>query len=468
MPAVIWAVDRDLRFTLSDGGGLAGLDVEPGAVVGLTLFEYFGTEDAEHPPIAAHRRALAGTSATYELDWRGRTFHSRVEPLRDQGGEIVGAVGLAIDITERKLAEQELREAEARYRTLVEQLPAIVYVSGLGQQGQWLYVSPQIRQILGYSPQEWMTRTNPLSAALLPEDRDGVLREEERCRSQGLPFSCEYRVLARDGRTVWIRDEAVPVPQVPELRQGLMFDISSLKRIQETLRRSVDALRATDAHRRELLSSLVAAREEEQRRIAADVHDGPVQKMAAVGLRLEALRQRIRDPGELEVLDEVAEAVEVGTRELRHLLFELAPPILQTEGLAAALRAVLQDLEDEGLRVRLDEHLLSEPEDPTRTVCFRIAQEALRNVRKHAAASNVEVLLASSGGEVHVRIGDDGAGFAPERAARSGHFGVPGMRERAELAGGRLELSTAPGGGTTVEFWIPSLGRSAEDEPSDE
>ena len=85
--------------------------------------------------------------------------------------------------------------------------------------------------------------------------------------------------MAADGRWVWIRDEAVPVPHVPELRQGLLFDVTSHKESQEALRRTVDTLRSTDAQRRELLSRLVAAGEEEQRRSAADVHDGPVQML---------------------------------------------------------------------------------------------------------------------------------------------------------------------------------------------
>lgn len=188
---MIWAVDPELRFTLSEGGGLAGLDLEPGAVVGQSLFEFFRTTDPEHPAIAAHLRALVGGSATYELDWAGRTYHSSVQPLRDEDGQIVGAVGFAIDLTERTLVEEELRQAEARYRALVEQLPAIVYVSGLGPAGQWLYVSPQITPVLGYRVQGWMTEDNPLAQRLHPEDRDRVLREEERCRAQGLPFACE-------------------------------------------------------------------------------------------------------------------------------------------------------------------------------------------------------------------------------------------------------------------------------------
>jgi signal transduction histidine kinase len=98
-----------------------------------------------------------------------------------------------------------------------------------------------------------------------------------------------------------------------------------------------------------------------------------------------------------------------------------------------------------------------EPPPDARVICYRIAQEAIANVRKHARASHVEVVLVSEGGGTRVVIRDDGVGFDPERTAPApGHLGLPDMRERAELAGGWLRISSAPGSGTVVEFWIPS------------
>src|SRR5581483_9810187 len=123
MPAVMWVVDRDLRFTLSEGGALVGLGSEPGENVGRTLFEFFGTDDPGFTPIDAHLRALRGEAASYELDWMDRTFLTRVLPQTRPDGEIVGVLGFAIDITERRMVERELRQAERKYRTLVEQIP---------------------------------------------------------------------------------------------------------------------------------------------------------------------------------------------------------------------------------------------------------------------------------------------------------------------------------------------------------
>jgi diguanylate cyclase (GGDEF)-like protein/PAS domain S-box-containing protein len=109
IPAAIWTIDRDLRFTSSTGAALQSMGLKPGEVVGRTLYEFFGTDDDSLPTIAAHRAALGGTSETYEAEWAGGLYEAHVEPLSDAGGEIVGAVGCALDVTRRRRAEEQLR-----------------------------------------------------------------------------------------------------------------------------------------------------------------------------------------------------------------------------------------------------------------------------------------------------------------------------------------------------------------------
>src|SRR5438552_2066645 len=111
MPAVLWSVDRDLRFSSFMGAGLSGIGQQPGQFVGLTLYDYFGTNEPEFRPIAAHRKALAGGSVTYEVEWKGRTFAAHVEPLRHPDGTIKGVIGSALDITKQKATEKELEKS---------------------------------------------------------------------------------------------------------------------------------------------------------------------------------------------------------------------------------------------------------------------------------------------------------------------------------------------------------------------
>jgi two-component system, cell cycle sensor histidine kinase and response regulator CckA len=125
IPALVWIIDHDLRFTSTDGAGLAGINSRPNQSVGMSLYEYCRTDDPEFPPIAAARRALAGESVSYDIDWSGRAFQSHVEPFLDPQGQVCGVIGIALDITERKAAEHEreqligqLQEALASIKTL--------------------------------------------------------------------------------------------------------------------------------------------------------------------------------------------------------------------------------------------------------------------------------------------------------------------------------------------------------------
>ena len=132
--------------------------------------------------------------------------------------------------------------------------------------------------------------------------------------------------------------------------------------------------------------------------------------------------------------------------------------MLDREGVAAALRVYLREAEEHApTRYRLDDRLVAQPPEATRLILYRIAQEALTNVRKHAEARTATVTLAERGGGYFVRVSDDGIGFLAERLTGvPGHLGLASMRERAELAGGWLRVASELGRGTDVEFWIPA------------
>jgi diguanylate cyclase (GGDEF)-like protein/PAS domain S-box-containing protein len=144
-----------------------------------------------------------------------------------------GTLGACIS---RKRTELALGEAELKYRTLVEQIPAIVYIAGVGETGDWLYISPQLESILGYTPDEWMAHPAPFSAFLHPADRERVLAEEAFSGATGEPLRSEFRLISRDERTVWVRDEAMLIQDEngrPMFWQGVMYDVTDQKRAEE-------------------------------------------------------------------------------------------------------------------------------------------------------------------------------------------------------------------------------------------
>jgi signal transduction histidine kinase len=226
--------------------------------------------------------------------------------------------------------------------------------------------------------------------------------------------------------------------------------------------------------RRRLLGRVLQAAEDERTRIAHDLHDGPVQQLAVLNYDVYRARKRIGDllgsvaaerlMGELQGADEVLEGVEKGlgeeTRVLRRLMSALRPPVLDNRGFAEALREHAQRFEEEtGIAVDIDLGFVGRLPPELETVLYRIVQESLTNVAKHAQAGHVSVAVDQPAGtEARLRVRDDGVGFDTSNLAqllREGHFGLAGMRERASLAGGTMEVGSLPGHGTTVEVRLP-------------
>ena len=238
LPVALFAVDGAGVFTLSEGRGLDALGLGPKAVVGRSIFEMH--RDA--PQIVENLRlALAGKAFDATLEVGGLAFETRYSPLLENG-EFAGVLGVATDVTERKEAEDRLRAAEARYRTLVEQVPAITYIEELSEQGKQLtYISPQYEATLGYSPESGISHPEHWLEIVHPDDRERIRAEDIRTDETLEPFRVEYRVFARDGRVVWIRDEAVVVRDEegrPSFWQGVMFDVTERKQAEETLEES--------------------------------------------------------------------------------------------------------------------------------------------------------------------------------------------------------------------------------------
>ncbi|WP_405983548.1 PAS domain S-box protein [Streptomyces sp. NBC_00872] len=219
------------------------------------------------------------------------------------------------------------------------------------------------------------------------------------------------------------------------------------------------------SERRRLFAHLVQAQELERRRIAWDVHDDSIQAMVAVGMRLQLLADRASEPcvSELTKLDaSVREAV----GRLRSLTFRLQPPGIDRHGLVESLSQHLDEVvRSWGLEPSLEHTLVKEPAPETAITIFRIVQEALLNVRKHARARTVRVSVTTENRGLLVRVADDGTGRPAVAPTLHEHFGLMEMRERAETAGGWWTLRSEPGAGTTVEFWLPDLPAGRLDEP---
>ena len=265
-----------------------------------------------------------------------------------------------------------------------------------------------------------------------------------------------------DGQILHLESTASVIPTDPPRTLVLVRDVSAAKVADQTIRSLFQFLQDRDEDRTRLLRRSNAAIEQERNRIARDLHDGPVQGVSAASLSLEAALLMIK-AGDVErgtdVLVKIREELAGEADALRRLMAGLRPPVLEERGLIPALRETLSRFGIEtGVVTSFEGELKRTVPRDVETLAYRLVQEALSNVGKHAEAATVTVLVTADGSQLRVEIEDDGRGFETNRARdflRSGRVGLASMRERVELASGTFTLRSTPGRGTVVTALIP-------------
>jgi signal transduction histidine kinase len=238
-----------------------------------------------------------------------------------------------------------------------------------------------------------------------------------------------------------------------------------IARLEERCRRLEQGMRASERERRHAIERLLRAEEQERRRLAAELHDDTVQVLTACLVALDRLGQTVDAPEHERIATAVAATRRIlaaATDRTRRLMFELRPPSLQAEGLNGALRDLVEQAgEEAALRTAVSVPAERFPY-VVEEIAYRTVREAIVNVRKHARASALEVVVTVEDGRLCGRVVDDGRGFdvpaAIERSRRQRRMGLDTMRERLHLAGGSVELRSAPGEGTVVSFKLPADG----------
>jgi PAS domain S-box-containing protein len=432
-------------------------------------------EDRERVLAASNR--CRETGEPFAEEYRLLAKDGRIVWVRDDGvlaqddlGRPIQQ-GVMLEITELKRMEHNLVEAESRYRTLVEQIPAVTYIWDERQGSdhpELPYVSPQIEAMLGFSPEEFMADAKLWFRRVHPDDRQSVMTEAARTAQAGEHFGMEYRMLSRDERVVWVRDEAAVLVREGArvlLYQGVLLDITERKRMEGELLTRWEEQQKTNAERKRMLARLVVAQEDERRRIASNIHDDPVQKMTAVGLRLDMLAAERPDLAEDPMFTRLMDTVRDSVGSLRHMMFEVRPYSLDGDGLESALRTLVHQeaTMDPTAEYGVDWKIRRSIPPEVASGLYRIAEEAIRNARTHAKASVVTLDATEAADRaIALRVRDDGVGLSQEKQTESppGHLGLTAMRERAELAGGTFAITSRPGAGTTIEVYLPFDGIS--------
>jgi len=342
-----------------------------------------------------------------------------------------------------------LSEVDARYRTLVEQIPAVVFMAFLDKGFGEAYVSPQIETMLGFTQEEWLNDPVRWYHQIHPDDKARWSVEAADLFITGQPLKSLYRVLARDGHVVWFHCEAKMVRNdggQPWFIHGVAFDISELKR--------AEAAGREDAERLKVLSRrLMEVQEAERRKIALELHDEIGQVLTGLKLTLE-MGSRLPAQQVGSTLEQVRGLVNDLMARVRKLSLDLRPAMLDDLGLLPTLLWHIEHYTAQ-TRVRVNfkhsglEKRRFAPE--VETAAYRLVQEALTNVARHAQAAEATVRISTHRQTLLIEIEDNGRGFDVESVMMAGETtGFAGMRERVVLLEGQFTVESQPGAGTRL------------------
>ena len=418
-------------------------------IVGRPIFDLYHPDYTEDVQESLRSLMETGEVPDAELQlqrWDGSKIDVlvKVSAVRDEQGKVRYSRSVLRDITERKKTEQALLESEELFRQIAEAVRVIFFVVDHTNYSA-LYVNPAYEEIWGRTCESLYQEPTSWLDAVVSEDRERVNEAFEEQRRTG-KFSEEFRITRPDGSIRWIFDRVFPIrnPKGEVYRiVGVAEDITERKRAEET-------------------------REEERIALARELHDELGQILTAAQMDLDWISSHA-PPDSPQLMRRIREALKLlkeGVDTVQELSSELRPPALDVVGLPDVLADQVVRF---GERAQVDAEVdLGGGDWPmcpaAQTAVFRIVQEALTNVARHAKASRVRLGARSSGDRLFLTLRDDGIGIGERELEAGDSLGLVGMAERALSIGGSLEIRRPPEGGTDVVLEVPLSAPGAERE----
>jgi len=470
---------------------LSGLDREP------LVQSYELPATSASAPVCPHiSSARVGSVLEADVRVRGRTgvlcfqqegrHRSWTHDEERFASYMAHLVALAIEAEERHRAEAVLQASERQYRQLFDNAAEVIYAHDLA--GRLTWVNRAAEELTGYRRDEMLTM-NVLDL-IAPEDR-AEARHVLACTARGdpVPSPYEFDIVTRDGQRVTLEVNWRPVMRdgTPAALQAIAYNLTQRKQAEAALRqafaelerrsdelsrtvamlnehigerRNVERqLRESQAQLRALSTRLLQVQEQQRQRIAREIHDDLGQTLTALRLDVAWLARRLDPSPSLtgEKLERMGALVDATIESVQAIARDLRPPILDDVGVVAAIEWQAREFEERtgiSCRFRINRDDIDLDADRSIAV-FRLVQEALTNVARHAHATRVTIALAEARDRLVISIRDNGRGIGRDAIFRPGALGLLGMRERIHLCGGRLRIDGRPGKGTLLRAEVP-------------
>ena len=423
-----------------------------------TFFRLVHPDDRETVKRATSQAVQEGVP--YEIEFRmltnGHTkwFLSKGTVLRDEMGRPARMLGIGIDITERKRAEEAVEKINERNQAILRAVPDMMFL--LSRDGIYLDYSTREEDKLLVPPSEFIGKSiRDVMPSHLAEKFIRILAE---LSATDEPYVVEYTLPIR-GETRFFEARVILAESGNVLT--IVRDVTEAHRAIDTARETQEKLLQSNKQIRALAARLISAQESERRRISLLLHDDVSQNVAALGLSISRLKRKLPTSNDvlIEELSQLGSQAYDLTTQIRRLSHQLHPEVLEHLGLVKALESHVTEFGyEEHIETKFKAEVRSDPLPIELSVClYRVALEGLRNISRHSGAKSAEVTLIESNGFLTLQVSDSGLGFDVERARRGNGIGLASSEERVRLLQGRFEIRSNPKTGTTMTASVPLM-----------